>query len=333
MKKVWILVLILAVVTCLAFAGSQATRAGYESAPYQVLQSEGKFQVRDYPALIVAETPMSANARGGDDGSFMRLFGFINGGNEAKQKIAMTTPVLMSGRGTNASMAFVMPVKLKPAGVSRPSDGSVTVRELEAGRFAVLRYSGSRSPTREAESLERLRAWMKAQGLMELSAPVYGYFDPPWTPAFLRRNEVMLRIGPASPHEDPSCPCTSVCGGCERGVPQTQGLPTAGRPSSLALDAKEVLVVGQDTQGLEPARAKRLDDGGHNVGDRLCGQVRRADEAQHGRRIGHNRCKINDHNTRRSPDVLNHGLEIKAEDHAIANTAALLGCPEDHPVR
>jgi len=24
---------------------------------------------------------------------------------------------------------------------------------------------------------------------------VYGYFDPPWTPPFLRRNEVMLRIG------------------------------------------------------------------------------------------------------------------------------------------
>ena len=23
----------------------------------------------------------------------------------------------------------------------------------------------------------------------------YGYFDPPWTPSFLRRNEVMLRIG------------------------------------------------------------------------------------------------------------------------------------------
>jgi hypothetical protein len=23
---------------------------------------------------------------------------------------------------------------------------------------------------------------------------LYGYFDPPWTPAFLRRNEAMLRI-------------------------------------------------------------------------------------------------------------------------------------------
>jgi hypothetical protein len=83
--------------------------------------------------------------------------------------------------------------------VPRPSDGSVSVRELEAGRFAVLRYSGGRSQTNEAESLERLRAWMKAQKLNELSAPVYGYFDPPWTPAFLRRNEVMLRTEAAQP--------------------------------------------------------------------------------------------------------------------------------------
>jgi DNA gyrase inhibitor GyrI len=81
----------------------------------------------------------------------------------------------------------------------KPSDSTVTVRELAAGRYAVLRYSGSRSATNEAESLERLRAWMKAEELKELSPPVYGYFDPPWTPAFQRRNEVMLRVEAARP--------------------------------------------------------------------------------------------------------------------------------------
>jgi len=193
MKKGWILLLILALVIGLAFTGCQVTRAGYESAPYRVVRSDGRFQVRDYPALTVVETPMPANAQGGDNGSFMRLFRFITGGNEAKQKIAMTTPVLMSGSGTNASMAFVMPAKLKTAEVPKPSDGSVRVRELAAGRFAVLRYTGGRNAKKEAESLARLRTWMKAERLGLLSPPVYGYFDPPWTPAFLRRNEVMVR--------------------------------------------------------------------------------------------------------------------------------------------
>ena len=39
--------------------GLQATRAGYESAPYEVVRSNGMFEVRDYPALRVVETPMS----------------------------------------------------------------------------------------------------------------------------------------------------------------------------------------------------------------------------------------------------------------------------------
>jgi hypothetical protein len=186
------------VIVGLALVGWKVTRSGYESAPYQVVRADEKFQVRDYPALIVVETAMTGS-RNGDDGSFMRLFRFITGGNEAKQKIAMTTPVFMSGGDTNVTMAFVMPAKMKTGEVPKPSDRSVTVRELAGGRFAVLGFSGGRNPKNEAESLERLRSWMKAEGLKELSPPVYGYFDPPWTPAFLRRNEVMLRVEAARP--------------------------------------------------------------------------------------------------------------------------------------
>jgi len=188
----WIPVLILAVLIGLAVAGCKVTRSGYESAPYQVVRADGKFQVRDYPALTVVETPMAGN-RNGDDGSFMRLFGFITGKNVAKQKIAMTTPVFMSGSETNATMAFVLPTKLKSGTVPQPSESSVSVRELAAGRFAVMRYSGGRNAKKEAESLARLKTWMETERLSVLSSPVYGYFDPPWTPAFLRRNEVMLR--------------------------------------------------------------------------------------------------------------------------------------------
>jgi len=191
MKKVWILILIL--IVGLAFAGCQATRAGYESAPYKVVRSDGKFELREYSALTVVETRMAGGGNG-SDGSFNRLFRFITGRNEAKQKIAMTTPVFMSGEDTNATMAFVMPAKMKTADVPKPSDGAVTVRELSAGRFAVLRFSGGRNSKNEAESLEKLRAWIEQEGLKDLSPPIYGYFDPPWTSAFLRRNEVMVRI-------------------------------------------------------------------------------------------------------------------------------------------
>jgi DNA gyrase inhibitor GyrI len=197
MKRMWLWIFIAVVVVGLLLAGCQATRGGYESAPYKVVRSNGKFELRDYPALSVVETPM-ANPDG-SDGSFMRLFRFITGANEGKQKIAMTTPVFMSGGPTNLTMAFVLPAKMKPGEAPKPSDGAVTVRELPAGRFAVLRFSGGRNAKKEAETLARLKAWMEAEKLSVLSPPVYGYFDPPWTPAFLRRNEVMLRTEPSKP--------------------------------------------------------------------------------------------------------------------------------------
>lgn len=178
--------------------GCGTVRAGYESAAYQAVRTAGKFEIRDYPALTVVETPMKAGRNGGD-GSFGRLFRFITGGNEAQQKIAMTTPVFMSGDATNAAMSFVMPAKMKTADVPKPNDAQVCVRELPAGSFAVLRFSGGRNAANETEALARLRDWMTAEGLKELSPPVFAYFDPPWTPAFLRRNEVMLRTDAAAP--------------------------------------------------------------------------------------------------------------------------------------
>ncbi len=191
-NKMMISVIIPGIAVVLVLVGCKATRAGYESAPYKVVRSDGKFEIRDYPALSVVETPLSSRGSG-SDGSFNRLFRFITGGNEAKQKIAMTTPVFMSGGESNATMAFVLPAKLKAGEAPKPTDDSVTLRELPAGQFAVARFSGGRDASNEGEALGRLKDWMAAQGLSVLSPPVYGYFDPPWTPAFMRRNEVMLR--------------------------------------------------------------------------------------------------------------------------------------------
>lgn len=201
MSRIWIALLILIVLIGFVVTGYEATRAGYNSAPYKVVRSDGLFDLRDYPALTVVETPMADSS--GSDGSFMRLFRFITGANDGKQKIAMTTPVFMSGGATSATMAFVMPAGMKTVEVPKPSDGAVTVHELPAGRFAVLRYSGERNAKNEAESLARLKAWMEAEKLSVLSLPVYGYFDPPWTPAFLRRNEVMLRTDNAVTNTPP----------------------------------------------------------------------------------------------------------------------------------
>jgi len=175
-------------------AGCKTSRAGYGSAPYKVVRQADKFELRDYPALRLVETAMGSRGDSGS-GSFGRLFGYISGKNAAEEKIAMTTPVFMSGAEANATMAFVMPAEMEAAKVPQPTDQAVRVREVQGGRFAVLRFSGGRSGKKEAAALKQLEGWMKQEGLQSTgSGPVYGYFDPPWTPGFLRRNEVMWRV-------------------------------------------------------------------------------------------------------------------------------------------
>ena len=179
--------------------GCQATRSGYESAPYQVVRKAGKIEVRDYPALMVVETTMAPVGEGSDR-SFSKLFRYITGGNAAGAKISMTTPVFMNGgNSSNATMAFVLPAKLSADKVPQPPDASLRVHEMAAGRFAVLRFRGGRNAANEAGHRGQLENWLAAEKLPALSGPIYGYFDPPWTPPFLRRNEVMIRIAPSQP--------------------------------------------------------------------------------------------------------------------------------------
>ncbi|GIX00144.1 MAG: hypothetical protein KatS3mg111_3476 [Pirellulaceae bacterium] len=174
---------------------TMATRAGYESAQYKVIESDGRFEVREYPDLMLVTTDSKMDSQG-RDGSFMRLFQYISGANEGEQKIAMTTPVFMEGEvgKSDVSMGFVMPTEVAAEGVPEPKDGGVKIRKRESGRFAVIRFSGRLDSRVAKEQEAKLREWMQSRGLEgESTAEAAGY-DPPFTPGPLRRNEVLIRL-------------------------------------------------------------------------------------------------------------------------------------------
>jgi len=173
--KIILTILLVTLVLAWLKAGGTTAHAGYATAPYKVIRTDGKFELRDYPLLVVAETPMR-----GADNAFMRLFHFIGGKNAAQQKIAMTTPVFMNHTaGTNATMAFVMPEKLGTNGVPQPTEAGVVVKQVPAGRFAVLRFSGWRNEKNSAAALVQLRAWLAQEKITPTGEPVFAYFDPP----------------------------------------------------------------------------------------------------------------------------------------------------------
>ena len=184
-----------------------------EEANYQIIDAQDPFEVREYEALLVAETIVDANFDEAGNIAFKRLFGYISGANRAQQEIAMTAPVMaldeQPSDGEKIAMtapvsgekvalgwrfAFVLPAEYSLDSAPLPTSPEVKLALLPARRVAVVRYSGSRSEVAYDRNLESLRGWMRQRQLEAASSPRFAGYDPPWTLPFLRRNEVLIDI-------------------------------------------------------------------------------------------------------------------------------------------
>lgn len=169
------------------------SRAGYETARYEVNEEDGPFEIRTYEAHEVVATTMSG---GNQNRSFGKLFQYISGENEGEEKIKMTTPVFMPAteEGTTREMQFVIPAAVAESGAPAPSDPGVKKKAVAGGKMAVLRFSGRGTAEQRKAKLQELRRELESRGLEATGSPVFAGYDPPWTPGPLRRNEVMLPV-------------------------------------------------------------------------------------------------------------------------------------------
>lgn len=189
--KVPILVAIILPIAVAVFWIVSTSRAATETPDYKVIRSDEKFEIRDYPTLTIATTQMNDD---GMNGGFGQLFRFITGKNEGSEKIEMTSPVLIDTAKDKKTMSFIMPRKAVEKGVPKPAGESVSLGKVVAARFAVLRFAGGRTAEHEKAAIEKLTTWLDGQKIAGKGDPIFAYYDPPWTPVFLRRNEVMIRI-------------------------------------------------------------------------------------------------------------------------------------------
>ena len=134
-------IIVAAIVSGLGYMGWKLTsRNAYESAEYTVLKKDENIELREYPDLMMATTNMSSVQ--GDDGSFGRLFRYISGGNQEKQKVAMTTPVFMEPATDQAAgqMGFVIPKQVAESNAPEPTSDQVSLTKRVGGTFAVIRF-------------------------------------------------------------------------------------------------------------------------------------------------------------------------------------------------
>lgn len=169
------------------------SRAGYETARYEVDEKEGAFEIRTYEAHEVVATTMSGENQ---NRSFGKLFQYLSGENDGEEKIKMTTPVFLSAteEGTTREMQFVIPAAVVKAGAPAPSDPGVKKKAMTGGKMAVLRFSGRGTAAQRKVKLKELRREIESRGLSVRGLPVFAGYDPPWTPGLLRRNEVLLPV-------------------------------------------------------------------------------------------------------------------------------------------
>lgn len=183
-----------------------------EEAKYHVLREENGFELREYESHILAETTVDGEFEDAGNKAFGRLFKYISGYNKQQQKVAMTSPVGQEPSSQKIEMtspvgqqkqdgkwvvSFMMPASFTLETTPEPKDPNVSIRQVPKRLIAAVRYSGFWSEENYRLNLEKLKDWMSDNRLTPLGEPIWARYNPPFTPWFLRRNEILIPV--ASP--------------------------------------------------------------------------------------------------------------------------------------
>jgi SOUL heme-binding protein len=206
-KYMWWLIAVVAVVLLGAALWGPIV-SNVQQPKYQVVESSGNIEIRDYAPQIVAEAEVAGDRRDAIRKGFRIIADYIFGNNTSAQKvpmtapvtqqgsekIAMTAPVTQQGDGNIWRVRFVMPSSYTIETLPKPNNPAVKLKEIGGRRYAVIRFSGMAGEDNLKRRTEELNAFISAKNLTPLSAPTYAFYNPPWTLPFLRRNEVMVEI-------------------------------------------------------------------------------------------------------------------------------------------
>jgi effector-binding domain-containing protein len=167
-----------------------------ERQPYEVVGEHPGFELRRYPAHHLAETVVAGSFEGAGNTAFRALFRYITGRNRSGTSIAMTAPVVQEGAAESGSfvVSFVMPRQYADEPPPAPDDPAVRVRRVPGHLAAATRFSGRWSRRSYEQHAEQLLRDIAAAGLSVDGPMRFARYDPPWTPWFLRRNEVVVPI-------------------------------------------------------------------------------------------------------------------------------------------
>ena len=169
--------------------------SGLEEPEYELLSEYEGFEIRRYSESVQARLLTPSSGWSGTSGGFRRIAGYIFGGNETNQRIAMTAPVQMWDTDSGSMMSFTMPSKYSIKDLPSPIDKGVEIVEVDEYVVAVLPFSGLSRNSKARRLMAKLETLVQASGLTAEGAPVLAVYDNPGTTLpFMRRNEIHLPL-------------------------------------------------------------------------------------------------------------------------------------------
>jgi hypothetical protein len=165
-----------------------------EEQKYTLILKENDFEIRFYPATVVATIKSNAKSYKELSGpGFNKLAGYIFGGNETNKSISMTAPVHMDINDTVSSMSFVMPAAYSESNLPKPNDPNVIIKKTSDEYVAALRFGGYASDGDLKFYSQKLENLLREKGITTIGNYRFLGYNPPFQPIG-RRNEIIVRI-------------------------------------------------------------------------------------------------------------------------------------------
>ena len=162
-----------------------------EEPQWQLVDNIESVEIRHYEPMIQASTPMKD--RGASNSAFRKLAGYIFGGNDSGESIAMTAPVQTTLENEAPMMAFTMPASFEMQALPTPDSSDITLEQVPARTVAVLRFSGWATEAKVDRKTEELLEVLQRQDIAVVGEPVLNQYNPPWS-LINRRNEIMVVV-------------------------------------------------------------------------------------------------------------------------------------------
>jgi hypothetical protein len=164
-----------------------------ETYPYIVNKKHDSFEIRSYEASLFTSVRLSTKEyKDASRKGFSILAGYIFGGNERNQKIAMTSPVAMSLEDSMTVM-FMVPKKIKKETLPQPNQSQIEFREEPAKTVAAITFGGWVNDENIEKYKELLKTALDAEGISYTNRFYFLGYNPPYE-VFNRKNEVIVEL-------------------------------------------------------------------------------------------------------------------------------------------